>query len=61
MNVLNNTYELVKGDTVISITEAATFDRAFDYFYVLYPFIYDNNDYRVREQKDSNRKGMLVS
>jgi hypothetical protein len=49
MNQVNyRTYQLLKEGKVILETEAATFDRAIDYFLVSYPDAYVSSDYTFK-------------
>lgn len=45
------TYQLLKEDEIIMETQAATFDRAVDYFCDIYPEAYMCKDYSFRMSK----------
>lgn len=45
------TYQLLKENEVILETEAATFDRAVDYFLDVYPDAYSSNNYAFKSSK----------
>lgn len=47
------TYQLLKENEVILETEAATFDRAVDYFLDVYPDAYSSNNYAFKSSKKS--------
>jgi hypothetical protein len=46
-----NTYQLFKEDSLIAETEAATFDRAIDYFLDTHPNAYSDSTYSFRKVK----------
>lgn len=49
MNLVNHrTYQLLKEDKIVDETEAATFDRAIDYFIDKYPDAYSDNRYHFK-------------
>ena len=49
--VNHRTYQLVKGDDIVMETQAATLDRAIDYFFDRYPEAYTDNSYQFRYTK----------
>ena len=52
MTLVNyRTYQLIKENEVVMETQAATFDRAIDYFYDIYPQAYSNSDYTFKVVK----------
>jgi len=52
MNLVNyRTYQLIKENEVVMETQAATFDRAIDYFYDIHPQAYSNSDYTFKVVK----------
>lgn len=49
MSLVNHrTYQLLKENEVIEETEAATFDRAIDYFFDKYPEAYSDDSYQFK-------------
>lgn len=49
MNPVNHrTYQLLKENELVDETEAATFDRAIDYFMDKYPDAYSDNSYHFK-------------
>ena len=51
-----NTYQLFKEDSLIAETEAATFDRAIDYFLDTHPNAYSDSTYSFRKVKMSHER-----
>lgn len=51
--VNNRTYQLLKENKVVLETDAATFDRAFDYFCEIHPSAYTDKTYSFRTAKKS--------
>lgn len=55
MELVNyRTYQLVKEGEVIMETQAATFDRAIDYFFDRYPEAYSDGSYSFKYLKMSH-------
>ena len=52
--VNHRTYQLLKEDEVIMETQAATLDRAIDYFIDEHPEAYSNNSYQFKYVKMSH-------
>ena len=52
MNLVNHrTYQLVNGDEIIMENQAATLDRAIDYFFDQYPEAYSDSEYQFKYAK----------
>ena len=49
--VNHRTYQLVKGEEIIMETQAATLDRAIDYFFDQHPEAYTDSTYQFRYAK----------
>jgi hypothetical protein len=49
------TYQLIKEDKVLIETESATFDRAVDYFFDVYPQAYSDPSYTFKIAKTNYR------
>jgi hypothetical protein len=57
MNQVNYyTYQLFKEDRLIAETEAATFDRAIDYFFDTHPKAYNDSTYSFKKVKMSHER-----
>jgi hypothetical protein len=57
MNQVNyNTYQLFKEDTLLEQTEAATFDRAVDYFLDIHPQAYSDTSYSFKRVPMSHER-----
>ena len=51
-----NTYQLFKNKELVEETEAATFERAVDYFLDLHPNAYSDTNYSFRRVKMSHER-----
>lgn len=51
-----NTYQLFKNKELIEETEAATFERAVDYFLDLHPNAYSDTDYSFKRVMMSHER-----
>jgi len=57
MNQVNyNTYQLFKEDMLLEQTEAATFDRAVDYFLTIHPQAYSDTSYSFKRVPMSHER-----